>query len=68
MDGDHGEIGGPLGRQCLEYLTLCINARGMPPVLSGDLCVNELAPGLDAGEIAAVPLAQGLIETPLDPS
>jgi hypothetical protein len=40
----------------------------MPPVLSGDLCVNELAPGLDAGEIAAVPLAQGLIETPLDPS
>jgi len=40
MDGDHGEIGGPLGRQCLEYLTLCINARGMPPVLSGDLCIN----------------------------
>jgi len=55
IDGDHGEIGGPLGRQCLEYLTLCINVRGMPPVLSGDLCVNELAPGLDADEIAAAP-------------
>jgi len=38
----------------------------MPSVLPGDLGVNELAPGLEADEIATVPLAQGLIEAPLE--
>src|SRR3546814_8999166 len=57
IDGDHGEIGGSPCGQRLEYPAFCIDARSMPPVLSGDLRLNELAPGLDADEIAAAPPA-----------
>ncbi len=66
IDGDHGEIGGSPWGQRLEYPAFCIDARGMPSVLPGDLGVNELAPSLDADEIAAAPPAQGLIEAPLE--
>src|SRR3546814_12253829 len=45
IDGDHGEIGGSPCGQRLEYPAFCIDARSMPPVLSGDLRLNELAPG-----------------------
>src|SRR3546814_17176035 len=57
IDGDHGEIGGSPCGQRLEYPAFCIDARSMSPVLSGDLRLNELAPGLDANEIAAAPPA-----------
>jgi hypothetical protein len=57
IDGDHGEIGGSPCGQRLEYPAFCIDARSMSPVLSGDLRLNELAPGLDADEIAAAPPA-----------
>src|SRR3546814_14105584 len=66
IDGDHGEIGGSPCGQRLEYPAFCIDARSMPPVLSGDLRLNELAPGLDADEIAAAPPAYGLIEPSLE--
>ena len=46
IDGDHGEIGGSPCGQRLEHPAFCIDARSMPPVLSGDLRLNELAPGL----------------------
>src|SRR3546814_11698770 len=58
IDGDHGEIGGSPCGQRLEYPAFCIDARSMSTVLSGDLRLNELAPGLDANEIAADPRSE----------
>lgn len=68
IDGDHDEIGGSPGGEWLERRAFRVDARCMPTVLLGDLGLDELAPGLDADEIAATSPAQGLIETPLEVS
>src|SRR3546814_14199475 len=59
IDGDHGEIGGSPCGQLLEYPAFCIDARSMPPGLSGALRLNDLAPGLNPDELSAAPPAYG---------